>query len=32
MPTTYIIGADGKIVIVSREQKLEDVITGLLTK
>ena len=32
VPTTYIIGADGKIIIVSREQKLEEVITGLLTK
>lgn len=32
LPTTYIIGADGKVIIVSREQKLEDVITGLLTK
>lgn len=32
VPTTYIVGADGKIILVSAEQKLEDVITGLLTK
>lgn len=32
LPTTYIIGADGKIIIVSREQKLEDVIAPLLMK
>ncbi len=30
LPTTYIVGADGKIVIFSREQKLEDVIAPLL--
>jgi thiol-disulfide isomerase/thioredoxin len=32
LPTTYIIEADGKVIIVSREQKLEDVITELLMK
>lgn len=32
IPTTYIVGADGKIGIVSREQELEDVITPLLSK
>lgn len=32
LPTVYIIGADGKVTIVSREQKLEDVIRPLLAK
>lgn len=32
VPTTYIVGADGKIVVVSTEQKLEDVIDPILTK
>ncbi len=32
VPTTYIIEADGKIILVSSEQKLEGVITELLTK
>jgi hypothetical protein len=31
-PATYIIGADGKIIIAKPEQKIEDVMAPLLAK